>query len=494
MAWWDWFRPKPPKPQPPAQTGMQLTLSMADAVTSRPLVGYALVSDARTPNERQRVGINGSATIWVTQAQFGDGMNVDAYAEGYTAQWQGVGTLVDPTVLPTFTLDPIAAPVTTKGADVGHLVPSDIYVFEASGAREWKGVGTTAFCATGWWLTDRPRVHRAFDYAISRKLNFLRVLGNYNKGIGSGVGVLISTDYPDYDQQMLELVRYAASRNTRILFDCFADMNISPVRPTNPLTAIDQPAFYQRMAGLFQHEWNVLLGGGNQWPGNGWSPDRLGPQPAAPMFSLRGSPNEEQLPWLPPWSLAQFDLGRNEFWRKGKAAKELRDGDTLEGLAVPGPLDANEPIGIANYADGGTTNDPSLVYDMYGSWRAFGGAVATVHLRRFISDLSVPEPGSAEDLCVQSAVRAHREIPIIYARGAYARGSSPTEPYNATIALAHTDLTASRTYELRNGPTSIAMALGRMRDWKAIFQDGAKPVVSYGCDQNNPNFFDCTRG
>lgn len=476
------FQRRKPTPEP-SPIYMRLSIRVQDSVTGAPLDSSVVLNGVvfRLPT--------GEDTLTVHRSLFGLGLNVDVYATGYAAQWKPVAEFTATRDL-TFDLVANAKPAETQGTADGVLEMRGIAIYE-HGARK-KLVGIDGFSLLLWWLTDRAKVERYCDWVIAEGIDYIRVFGMFNKGTGQGVGVLIPAEVPDYFGEFVRMATYFRDRRVRIWFDCFADMNLSSVRPTNPLTEVDQPAFYSHIGRLIvEHQlWNVILGGGNQWQGNGWNPGALTPTPG--VICARGSGNEETLPWLPPFDLSQFDPGRSEYWRKSKAIRELRDGNTSEDLAVPGRIGGNEPIGVYRSNDGSTSCDARLLWDLYAGMAAFGAAFACIHWRGGISDLEVPTDALALN-AIRACVRGFREAPDAYAEAGYARGSSPTEPYNTTLALAHYDDMASRTYELRAGPTSLVFALGITPAWTPVFQDGARPVQGFGYDAQRPTMFVVTR-
>lgn len=507
MSWFsNLFRPKP-KPTPTPVPGMQLTVVARDSATKAPLIGTVTMNGTSA-------GINGSATYWVSRATFSAGLNVDVAAEGYTPQWRPVTELIDPTVLVPFDLVALPKPLETIGQEVGVLRIGSPDIFFADDRGDWAGVGVIAFSLIYWWFHDQTQVDRLFDLCIAEDVAFIRALLQFNRGdatLGAqGIGRFIPAEYPNFDQRLGELKQYAARRQKRLLIDDFADMGISKYRPDNPLALVNQPVFHQHMATVLAGATHVILGGGNQAPGNNWNPANLGPEPTSVMAFL-GSMNEDQLPALvngKPWKAAQFDPARGDFVRKCKAVYDLRNGFTTEGLSIPGRIWINEPIGIGPNMDGTrTTNNPRDVYEFNAGLKAFGAAATTLFMRMFgnaaaSNEITAPivMPDAVSLACLRAGVRGFHEIPRGYALGTYGRGDDNFG--NKSLALAHTDAWADRTYELRNGPTSIVFALGRdnykdaagTRLWKAQWQDGATPVQSWGYNPADPSFFATTRG
>jgi hypothetical protein len=365
------------------------------------------------------------------------------------------------------------------------LWPQGIYM--VANGQPWVGLGVTAFPMLEYWVRDPGKVDRFMDWMIAHRLGVARVLMMYHRGNCQGIGNFGPSDVGGEDALIrlaVELGAHAASRGLRIDFQAFADMQTDDCKPNNPLSQIDQFQFFNK-AGHRLIGWNVTLGAGNQWPKNGFDPLTM-PEPMG--TSSRGSGLEEQLPSLPPWDFSEFHPGRGlEFARKFKAVRELRIGDTNEKLAVPGPIWFTEPIGIGEASNGSTTADPWQMWQFAAGCKLFGVAALYGHLRSAIQTLDTPPEGGKAEQCIDAMVDAFTRVPRDYALGSYARGQSPTEPTNTTIAIAHDDSIAERTYELRTGQTSGVIVVNPTPANPFRLQDGARIVQSYGYGHGYPD-------
>lgn len=334
-----------------------------------------------------------------------------------------------------------------KGTEVMRLMANGPDVLTVDGVR-WFGTGITAFDMLEF--VARGDLKRASDYIRwgnmrrPRPIQIYRVFGMYNAGTGQGLGRFIPQEYglDHYFDAMETLFKLAQQEQVRIDLGMFADMQVDEYRPDNPLAQLDQQYMFDRAAHVASKYPNVMLNGGNQFPKNGFDPMKLH-RPNG-VFASRGSGLEDQLPIPEGFDYYEYHPGRDGFVRKAKAAFELRTGDTNERIAITGPQFWTEPIGIATYANGSTTNDPWRMWQFAIQCRMFGVKALYGHLRSGIL-VQLPATGDLAEQCVEAMIDGFMSYPelVEFQYGSYSRGYENGSP---DLPIDHRDEWATRTY------------------------------------------------
>ena len=324
------------------------------------------------------------------------------------------------------------------------------------GERIWRGALISAFPLYALWLKSMSVVRDFWAYCQDTGLDGARVLGSYNGSLGR----FIPSEIPAYLPRLPEFAADALSFGQRIKFDLCADG-----QPTN------QASMFTQVAIAFNGAPNVIMSGGNEADKNGWSPENFA-KPSM-LTSSKGSRVGDALPFHPVWDLADFHPDRgdgsieNGYVRKCKSWHDLYVGDTTELVAIDGPINCDEPIGLGPVEEPGRTSaNPNDWWEFTAGCVGFGACAVTAHTRSTLVESTFAIPDAHTTALVVAGIDALNVIPRDFAFGEYSRGEANGE--NTQLPLVHLDRFfnggerpqgAVRTYSMRVGNQALVMAL-----------------------------------
>jgi|SRR6185369_13063187 len=366
----------------------------------------------------------------------------------------------------------------------------------------WYGIGMDGFTTLQDWLTNKPKADALIAYMVAHQVEFLRVFGMYNGGIGR----FIPAENPDYFDGLKALATILRDKGKRLYFTTNADCQNAPLT--------FDPSFYDRVCDVLRpFADSVLSDFGNEWPFNGFDPKR-GHKPAG-LISGAGSVGGGYQPLHDPlWDFAQWQGGRDDdFERKYKDVRDQYMGDNTTGnpgdppaFAFQCPIIEDETIGLGEaYESGRTTNSPYKVWQYVAGSKLMGAAATVLHNRSGIFG-NLPLAGGLEEQCLDAGVAAS-QLPLgrnAFAR--YERGNSPDQPQNPNLPILHFDIEPSpsigypgnpngslRTHAMIDGNYAEVIAPGAGPGYVATAANGWRIVKSYGLPGHPANVLICER-
>lgn len=374
-----------------------------------------------------------------------------------------------------------------RGAESGALSVANRRLLTAAG-DPWFGVGVSWFTGLQDWIEDRAKAEAFLAWAVSRGLQWERVFGMYNGGIGRFIPAL----YPDYFRRWRELTDRCAEVGQRIEAVVNADCQKPPL-------SFD-PGLFDGVAWSLLGAWNVLaLSGGNELPFNGVDALRL-TKPQG-LLSARGSMGTDAAPFRPWWDLDIYETPRDaQMARKYKGVWDIYDA----GGFVPILID--EMIGIGDVDEPGrTTASPFDCWQLTAGAKMVGAAGICGHLRAGITG-NVPAPGGFGEQCIDAMVAAGK-LPLgANAFAHYERGLAPDQGQNPNLPILHHDREASpdldypgssagswRTHAFIAGNRAEVIAPGPGPDYRAIAANGWRIVDAYAFPGHEANVLVCER-
>jgi hypothetical protein len=368
----------------------------------------------------------------------------------------------------------------------GPLSVSGRRVLTADGTP-WFGVGVSWFTGLQDWIENQAKAERFIEWTTAHGLQWMRVFGQYNGGIGR----FIPAEHPSYYADLRGLAERLATAGLRMEFVVNADCQNAPL-------TFDVPHF-DRCDDALDGSWNVLLSGGNEAPFNGFDPRQLH-QPKR-LLAARCSMGTDARPFEPSWDFAIYEGERDDqFYRKYKSVFDLYQ----DGFSVPILVD--EMVGIGDvHEPGRTTNDPWACWQFAAGLKLMGAMGVCAHLRSGITG-DIPVAGGPAEHCIDAMVAAGR-LPLgAYAFGHYERGNSPSEDQNPSLPVIHHDLEAWQEIGYRGDPTGAlrthAMIEGNRAEviaptsserYQAIAAHNWRIVQAYGYPGKPANVFVCER-
>lgn len=364
-----------------------------------------------------------------------------------------------------------------------------------SDGSTFAGIAPTAFRAFQWWLESKRATSTKWAIELSAFASWtratqvaaIRSLGMYWAEPGQGIGKFDPRQYANLWPELRNFGRWCNSHGLILHFTCGAD------HQTEQLRTIDLEDFYRRavqaLDGLA-----AVVDWANEAPKNGAGVPMFDMPAAQTLVQSKGSNLGDQLPPVPVWTKGAscFHPNRDDFVRKGgKSGLDLRNGETTEGIAIPGVILYDENIGLGEVDEPGRTSANPWAMWQFTAWCVMAGiGYANAHIRSAINGLDVPGPRA--DQCVRAMVDAAKRIPQTFALGEYQRGNSPGEPQNPNLPFLHFDSEqpnpptngAKRSYCLWNGSEGLFIVIEPLPGWtpEQMLKPGFSIIESWGYD------------